>query len=135
MSKRLPARPNLEYLKSEAKDLLRAFQRGDGAVLRQIRSYHPRRRDLNDETIAAGEFGLQDAQLVVARQYSFESWPQLVAELELTPLKRALEEAILSGDGAAVEELVTTHPELLRTNVRSRNPGPPLSFAAAAGQL
>lgn len=135
MSKRLPARPNLEYLKSEAKDLLRAFQRGDGAVLRQIRNYHPRRRDLNDETIAAGEFGLQDAQLVVARQYSFESWPQLVAELELTPLKRVLEEAILSGDVAAVEELVTTHPELLRTNVRSRNGGPPLSFAADAGQL
>ena len=118
MSKRLPARPSLEYLKNEAKGLLRAFRRGDSAVLRQIRSYHPRRRDLNDETIAAGEFGLQDAQLVVARQYSFESWPQLVAELELTPLKRALEEAILCGDGAAVEKLISAHPDLLNVNVR-----------------
>lgn len=135
MSKRLPARPNLEYLKNEAKDLLRAFQRGDSAVLRQIRSHHPRRRDLNDETIAAGEFGLQDAQLVVARQYSFESWLQLVDELELTPRKIQLVEAIDGGDGAAVEELLTAYPELLRTNVRSRNSGPPLSFAANAGQL
>jgi ankyrin repeat protein len=135
MSKRLPARPSLEYLKNEAKGLLRAFRRGDSAVLRQIRSYHPRRRDLNDETIAAGEFGLQDAQLVVARQYSFESWPQLVAELELTPLKRALEEAILCGDGAAVEKLISAHPDLLNVNVRSRNSGLPLSFAANAGQL
>ncbi len=135
MSKRLPARPNLEYLKNEAKDLLRAFQRGDSSVMRLIRTHHPRRRDLNDATIATGEFGLQDAQLVVARQYRFESWPQLVAELELTPLKLELEEAILGGDGAAVEKLIGAHPDLLNANVRARNSGPPLSFAANEGQL
>ena len=62
MSRELPAQPNLEYLKKEAKELLDAR-----------RPRHP-------------EWKLADAQHALAREYGFESWPKLRVHVDaLTP--------------------------------------------------
>ena len=58
MSRDLPSNPNLEYLKKQAKDLLRA-----------LRQQHP------DSTLA-------DAQHAIARDYGFDSWPKLRAHVD-----------------------------------------------------
>jgi len=58
MFRNLPARPNLDYLKKEAKDLLARLQEQDPAAQ------------------------LADAQFQLAREYGFASWPQLKAHVE-----------------------------------------------------
>lgn len=58
MSRNLPARPSLEYLKKEAKELLDDLQRRDPVAR------------------------LADAQHALAREYGFASWPKLKAHVE-----------------------------------------------------
>jgi hypothetical protein len=57
----LPPRPNLRQLRHQAKDLLRAFRRGDHSAVADFREYHPERVDPANATLA-------DAQLVLARK-------------------------------------------------------------------
>ena len=68
-STRLPARPSLEQLHKQAKDLLRQYRAGDGAAVERFQAAAPR--------IADREESLADAQFVVAREYGFESWARL----------------------------------------------------------
>jgi hypothetical protein len=58
MSRTLPARPNLEYLKKEAKDLLDGLRRADPQAQ------------------------LADAQHALSRDYGFASWPKLKDHVE-----------------------------------------------------
>ena len=68
MSRNLPARPNLEFLKKEAKSLLDMMLQRDGAPTPWAPK--PRRRRL------------ADAQHALARDYGFASWPKLKAHVE-----------------------------------------------------
>jgi hypothetical protein len=58
MSRNLPARPNLDYLKKEAKDRLDDLRRTDPSAQ------------------------LADAQFALAREYGFASWPTMKAHVE-----------------------------------------------------
>lgn len=58
MSRQLPARPHLDHLRNQAKDLLRA-----------ARTQHP-------------DWQLADAQFALARSYGFASWPALKAHVD-----------------------------------------------------
>lgn len=64
----LPAHPDLDQLRRQAKDLLRAAKSGDAAAATQI-------------SAVAERLTLSAAQLVVARWYGFASWPKLKAEV------------------------------------------------------
>ena len=68
----LPARPSLEQLRKQAKDLLRNCQDGVAAAAERIRRHRPE----------ATEPLLADAQHTLAREYGFESWPQLVHHVD-----------------------------------------------------
>jgi hypothetical protein len=78
MSKQLPPQPNLEYLKKQAKALLKSHQQSQLEVIPRIKEHHPRLSSFADSGILNEEFSLQDAQLVLAREFGFESWPKLV---------------------------------------------------------
>lgn len=73
--KEIPARPNLEQYKKQAKDLLRACRNGDASALARLHAHHPRQP-------AAATIALTDAQLVIAREHGLESWPKFAAEIE-----------------------------------------------------
>lgn len=124
MSKRhFPVRPNLEQLKHQAKDLLRAIRRGDADALAELREHHPK-------AIEPEEARLADAQHALARAYGLASWPRLVTACRMT-------DAIWRGDLEAVRVLVTKDPRLLEENARGTaesNWGPPMSYAANVGQ-
>ena len=60
--------PNIDNLRKQAKALLRAWQRGDSDARRRVGEFFPN----------ASHLGLQAAQLVLAREYGFRSWPALV---------------------------------------------------------
>jgi uncharacterized protein (TIGR03067 family) len=80
MTNKLPARPNLEHLKGQAKALLTAIQKQESDAKSAFLELHP------DKTLRAPK--LADAQLVTARQNGFDSWPKLVHHVETL---RALE--------------------------------------------
>lgn len=65
--KQLPPNPNLEHLKSQAKKLLKAYRVGSADAIDRIRPFIPRLSNATDAEIQQAEFGLQDAQLVIAR--------------------------------------------------------------------
>lgn len=66
MTSALPARPDLEHLRRQAKQLLRQLRTGNPAAVARLAANAP------GLTVA-----LSTAQLVVAREYGFTSWNQL----------------------------------------------------------
>lgn len=117
-----PVRPNLEQLKHQAKDLLRAIRRGDPSAVAELEKHHP-------EQVRPEDVKLADAQLVLARAYGLPSWPRLVLACRMT-------DAIWRDDPDTVRELVLKHPRLLHENARGveSNWGPPMSYAANLGR-
>jgi hypothetical protein len=77
MKRDLPARPSLEHLKKQAKDLLDAHQRKDPAALARIRDAVPAFAGKGDDAIANAPFALHDAQSAVAREHGMKSWQEL----------------------------------------------------------
>jgi hypothetical protein len=69
----LPARPDLDQLRHQAKELLRAAQRGDIEAIARIRAVSER-------------IILSSVQLALAREYGFASWAKLKLEVERQPL-------------------------------------------------
>ncbi|PYU58062.1 MAG: ankryin [Acidobacteria bacterium] len=84
-AKVLPARPSLEQYKKQAKELVKAFrtgESGDPEAVQRIKKHHPRLSKLLDADIRNAKFALVDAQLVVAREHGFVSWPKFAKHVE-----------------------------------------------------
>src|SRR5215831_16020438 len=100
----LPAHPDLDQLRRQAKELLRAAEAGDTAATARIRA-------VSDElTLAA-------AQLALAREYGFASWPRLKDEVDARTLnlsERAEEfiQATISGNTRRAAHMLEETPAL-----------------------
>src|SRR3990172_6860237 len=70
----LPAKPNLEFERKRAKQLLREVRAGDREAPNRVRSTRAGRR----RGAAPTELKLAHAQFAIAREYGFTSWPMLV---------------------------------------------------------
>ena len=70
----LPERPSLEQLRNQAKDLLRGARGGDASALARLTATGRR--------AAGARPTLADAQLAIARELGFPSWPKLVRHVE-----------------------------------------------------
>ena len=84
----LPALPNLEQYKNQAKDLVKAHGLGHSDALERIGRHHPRLHKLAYPDIQRAPFALTDAQLILAREHGFESWPKFSAHIETLRLIR-----------------------------------------------
>jgi len=117
-----PVRPNLEQLKHQAKDLLRAIKQGEPSALAQFKKHHP-------NAITPENAKLADAQLVLARSYGLPNWQRMATTCRMT-------DAIWRGDIDVVRDLVLKDPRLLHEDARGlpSNWGPPMSYAANIGQ-
>jgi Lon protease-like protein len=73
----LPARPHLDHLKAQAKDLLDAYRRGERQAFDRIRASVPAFASMSDDALAKAAFALHDAQSAIAREYGFVSWAEL----------------------------------------------------------
>ncbi len=121
--RRLPVRPDLDQLKHQAKDLLRALRAGDPAARSEWDAHHP-------DPAAKDAAKLADAQLVLARAYQASSWTRLVQAAQLV-------DAIWEDDLETVRDLVHRNPKLLHEPAiirKDSNWGPPLSYAANLGR-
>ena len=117
--KELPKNPNFDFLRNEAKSLLRAIRSSDPSALQRVVDEAPHLANLP-------VFLLANAQFCVAREYGFSSWAALKSEvLARTVLNRPrqewpqafLEYAIGRGMIGAKPELakrlVASAPELM----------------------
>src|ERR1700729_1408157 len=95
----LPAKPDLDFLKKQAKQLLREVRAQRGEALQSILAFHPRPAEFSS---------LRDAQLTLARLYGFADWMALHREVDLRQLRsatlkeqaeRLIRHACLSYDG------------------------------------
>ena len=78
----LPARPSLAQLRKQAKELLRAYRAGAAVAVERFRARIPRLAD----TGPPDKMILADAQFVLAREYGFENWAELVHHVAATQL-------------------------------------------------
>jgi len=85
--KPLPPHPNLDHLKSQARDLLKARASRDVQAAQRIREFHPRFQECTDAAIFDARFRLSDAQLTIARERGFASWTLLEFVAE-NPVRR-----------------------------------------------
>jgi ankyrin repeat protein len=118
----LPARPNLEQLKKQAKSLLRAAQERDADALRRVAAL-PSFSSQSQEQISS-EVALHDAQSVIAREHGFESWAHLREEVDARTLSfdAALDEFVRCATGGAsgrAERLLALHPAIASATLYS----------------
>src|SRR5262249_27771479 len=73
---------NLEQQRKRAKDLRRAHREGNPEAAVRIACHLPRARHQSAARVLASVFTLSEAQLVVAREAGFSSWPIMKRELE-----------------------------------------------------
>src|ERR1700722_1375554 len=89
----VPARPNLEQYRKQAKELVKVFRSAQSRksldsevahaeIIQRVKKHHPRFAGLSEERIASTRFALADAQLVIAREHGFENWPKFARHAE-----------------------------------------------------
>lgn len=107
---RLPARPSLEQLRKQAKELLKEYRAGDEVAAARFRVALPFQFD----PALSGDVRLADAQFVLAREYGFENWARLVHHIEAITksgldqferLAQQLATAYTTGDAMAIRKI------------------------------
>lgn len=71
----LPSRPSLSQIRKQAKSLRKSCSDADPEALKRFRDHHP-------DVVARTSISLRDAQLVVAREYGYNSWADLKTKVE-----------------------------------------------------
>jgi ankyrin repeat protein len=128
-SRQLPAGANLRQLRNQAKDLRRAWRKGDPDALRRIGQTHPKFSGIPPADIAAGDIVLADAQLVIARELGFESWPRLKQHVEsLSHSRTSMHELVTRDDVQALQAAIAQDPQAV--NELNESGLPPLYTAA-----
>jgi len=96
---------DLDQYRSQAKELLKLARAADPPSLDRIRNSHPEQ----DFVVTSGSITLADAQLVVARELGFASWPKFKDYL----LFRKAVNLVDAGETKSLDDLLKQHPRLL----------------------
>ncbi len=133
----LPARPSLEQLRKQAKELLKGYRADDLSAVVRFQSHHPRAIPEKGVTLA-------DAQLVLARDYGFPSWAKLKHHVESLQRPADFDEllwgrdswpflsAVYRGDEAAVRQMLASDPSLAGAEYAYLQP---LHYAVRGGRI
>jgi hypothetical protein len=107
---KLPARPSLESLRKQAKKLVHAIAAGDPGAIDRARAQLPQ---------AKLPLSQRDAQLVLAREYGFQGWQDLIKEVNQR-LGKGVEWAVSQArrrihdnDIEGLRQLLVDYPALL----------------------
>ncbi|MBV9267587.1 MAG: ankyrin repeat domain-containing protein [Acidobacteriaceae bacterium] len=131
--KPLPPDADLNHLRHQAKDLIKARAARDPLAGQRIREFHPRFKQAIDATIFDGKFSLADAQLTIARERGFASWPKLKRRVEKPtpaddlslPFQERIEDPAFrravdlldAGDVEGLRSHLNAHPKLVYQRV------------------
>ncbi len=135
----LPYHAALEAYMEQAQTLFDALQAGDDGAAWCFKWEHPRFRGKPVTAVEATTLELGEAQVVIAHQYGFESWADLV---EFTEAARhdssvarfeAAVEAVVGGDVAVLRSMLRDTPELVRARSTRRHHATLLHYVGANG--
>jgi ankyrin repeat protein len=131
----IPPRPNLEQYKKQAKELVRDCGLGLAEAVTRVRRHHPRFYNVPESEFRGNQVALTDAQLVIAREHGFESWPRFAKHIEMVnlidavaslpdPVGAFIEEACAprhsghrSGTLEHAEMILARYPEVAASNI------------------
>jgi len=105
---------NLEYYRKQAKKLLKAANAGDAGALARLTA-------ISASGARAGDYKLHDAQLAIAREEGFASWPKFQALLTESKLnyekmaKKFVDAA--TSDLRRATEMLAANPELAQAGI------------------
>lgn len=158
----LPARPNLEQYRKRAKDLVAAARSSDESAVHAWAAHWLRalaaslgltpspfvqqsmerasaeiERRVRRETSRATSFTLADAQHLIAQAHGFENWARFAEHLRRqahgdSPFEAAAD-AVVHGDVATLERLLSTDPALVRARSERVHRATLLHYVAANG--
>jgi hypothetical protein len=137
----LPSRPSLAQLRIQASELRRLHREGKLSAAARIVAHHPRMKGQRPEAVLDRPLALADAQLVLAREYGFDTWAELkhrvevgsrVAKFKPHPRFDEAVAAMDAGDLQRLRNLITSDPALVhaRTNLE-----PPYHYFTGATLL
>jgi uncharacterized protein (TIGR03067 family) len=129
VDKTLPARPDLDHLRRQAKSLLAALQSGESDAVTTMREHLPAAKGLSADQIRSTNYRLADAQSALARKNGFASWPQLGRHIEqLRALEGTWAFASLQIDGATIPATALTTSCILIDGDRFRTTSPEATY-------
>ncbi len=136
---RLPYRAALEEYQRLAGTLFDELKSGDEAAEWRFKWEHPRFRGKPVADVRAARLGLADAQLVVAQEHAFETWPTLLEFAEAVrregPVGRfeRAADAVVSGDVSTLQAMLREDPGLVRARSMRRHHATLLHYVGANG--
>ncbi len=116
----LPNPPDVDHLRRQAKQLLNAYVSGAGDAAAEVNAHF--------HGADPSTFALDDAQVVIARVYGFESWPKLKAYADGITVT-GLTAAVRADDFAAVRQMLAVRPELVHLDLSENDERRALHFA------
>ena len=129
MDSRLPARPNLEHLRTQAKALLAKLREGDPKAARTFIEHLPEAASLSAKQVRERGFRLADAQAAIARKSGFAAWPGLARHVDrLRSMEGTWAFRSLQMDGQAVPAAMLTNSRLLLDGDRFRMESPEAAY-------
>jgi ankyrin repeat protein len=149
----VPAGPNLEQYKKQAKDLTRAYREGAAEARELVNKFYPRRppKDAVEAAkIRSGQvveldtplrkLALTDAQLIIARQHGFASWPKFAKHIQSLAVRTTLAaqfeaavDAIVGGDIDTLRSLLRNNRALVRERSAREHRATLLHYVGANG--
>ena len=105
---------------------MKAYRSADVETIRRVKRNHPRFEKLAEPGFEISKFALADAQLVIAREHGFESWPKFTKRIEVinseaaalaNPVAAFIEAAIWHGTLEAAEAILAAHPDIARSSI------------------
>jgi hypothetical protein len=135
----LPFTAALEDYEREAKELLDALEARQDEALWKFKWVHPFYRGKTVTDVKPYAHDLDDARLVIARDYEFPTWhdlEQFTREIVTDGPVRNFEEAVeavIAGDEAKLRSLLKSDPQLVRARSSRGHRGTLLHYIAANG--
>lgn len=131
--RRLPENPSLDHLKYQARDLLKSHAAHDIAAAQRLREFHPRCRHATDREIFDTRLKLSDAQLAIAHESGFPSWPRLKKHIEKPtqidhldwphheriedPIFRHAVDLLDAGNAAGLRQFLKQYPKVVHQHI------------------
>ena len=129
MDKKLPARPNLDHLRRQAKALLSALDAGDPEAIATILDHLPAARGMAADQVRQAGFRLADAQSAIARKTGFAGWPQLARHVDqLRALEGTWSFESLAIDGSVIPASALTASRICIDGDRFRTESPEATY-------
>jgi uncharacterized protein (TIGR03067 family) len=129
MKRQLPARPNLEHLRTQAKALLVRLREGNEEAARTFIQYLPQAAGLSAEQVRSCGFRLADAQSAIAHKTGFAAWPALARYVDrLRSMEGTWGFRSLTVDGSTVPATMLANSFLLIDGDRFRMESPEATY-------